>query len=143
MFDPSRDDVRRFFCETWRKRREGEILTPMEAIAADWILDHPETHPALEDPDAVARDYTPEQGKTNPFLHLSLHLAVSEQLSIDQPPGIRAAYDALAARLDDPHAAQHEIIDCLGETIWEAQRNRTEMDAAAYITRIRRRATRH
>jgi hypothetical protein len=143
MFDPSRDDVRRFFCETWRKRRDGAILTPMEAIAADWILDHPETHSALEDPEAVSRDYTPENGASNPFLHLSLHLAVSEQLSIDQPPGIRAAYDALASRLDDPHAAQHEIIDCLGETIWEAQRNRTEMDAAAYIARIRRRATRH
>ncbi|KKB64082.1 hypothetical protein WM40_08665 [Robbsia andropogonis] len=143
MFDPSRDDVRRFFCETWRKRRAGEILTPMEAIAADWILDHPETHPALEDPEAVSRDYTPENGAANPFLHLSLHLAVSEQLSIDQPPGIRAAYNALTSRLDDPHAAQHEIIDCLGETIWEAQRNRTEMDAAAYLQRIHRRASRH
>ncbi|MFP3616219.1 DUF1841 family protein, partial [Paraburkholderia sp. SIMBA_050] len=90
----SRDEVRRFFTETWRKQRAGEILTPLEAMAADWIVEHPEYHADLADADgAAARDYTPEEGRTNPFLHLSMHLAISKQLSIDQPPGIRAAHE--------------------------------------------------
>lgn len=142
MFNPSRDEVRQFFCETWRKHRDGAILTPLETIAADWIDEHPEYRETLDDPEqASAQQYTPEQGQSNPFLHLSMHLAISEQLAIDQPKGIRAAHDRLAARLGSAHEAQHQIIECLGETLWEAQRNGTEIDAAAYIERIRRRAT--
>jgi hypothetical protein len=144
MFNPSRDEVRRFFIDTWRKQRAGEILTPLEAIAADWIVEHPEYHDALADTEgsATAADYSPEQGQTNPFLHLSMHLAISEQLSIDQPPGIRAAHDRLAARLGSTHDAQHAIMECLGETIWEAQRNNTPPDSDAYLARIERRASR-
>lgn len=143
MFNPSRDEVRRFFIDTWRKQRAGEILTPLEAIAADWIVEHPEYHDNLADADGAAeRNYTPEEGRTNPFLHLSMHLAISEQLSIDQPPGIRAAHDKLAAKLDSTHEAQHAIMECLGETIWEAQRTGTPPDSDAYLQRILRRASR-
>jgi hypothetical protein len=143
MFNPSRDEVRSFFTETWRKQREGTILTPLEAIAADWIVEHPEYHHALADSEgATAQDYSPERGQTNPFLHLSMHLAISEQLSIDQPSGIRAAHDRLAARLGSPHDAQHAIMECLGETLWEAQRTGTPPDTDAYLQRIERRASR-
>jgi Domain of unknown function (DUF1841) len=143
MFNPSREEVRRFFTETWRKQRAGEILTPLEAMAADWILEHPEYHSALTDEAAAsATDYTPEGGRTNPFLHLSMHLAISEQLSIDQPPGIRAAEKRLVARLGSTHEAQHAIMECLGETIWEAQRNNAPLDSEAYLMRIQQRATR-
>jgi Domain of unknown function (DUF1841) len=143
MFNPSRDEVRLFFTDTWRKQRQGEILTPLEAIAADWIVEHPEYHADLTDSGAAqAQDYSPERGQTNPFLHLSMHLAITEQLSIDQPPGIRAAHERLAARLGSSHEAQHAIMDCLGETIWEAQRTGTPPDTDAYLQRIERRATR-
>jgi Domain of unknown function (DUF1841) len=143
MFNPSREEVRRFFTETWRKQRAGEILTPLESIAADWIVEHPEYHGELSgNLAASATDYSPEGGRTNPFLHLSMHLAISEQLSIDQPPGIRAANDRLVARLGSTHEAQHAIMECLGETIWEAQRNSTPLDSEAYLARIQRRATR-
>lgn len=142
MFNPSRDEVRRFFIDTWRKQRAGEILTPLEAIAADWIVEHPEYHAELADDATAAADYSPEAGRTNPFLHLSMHLAISEQLSIDQPPGIRAAHERLAARLGSMHEAQHAIMECLGETIWEAQRNNTPPDTEAYLARIERRASR-
>ncbi|MDQ7979321.1 DUF1841 family protein [Paraburkholderia sp. SARCC-3016] len=143
MFNPSREEVRRFFTDTWRKQRAGEILTPLESIAADWIVEHPEYHTDLGDPDAAnTQDYSPERGQTNPFLHLSMHLAISEQLSIDQPPGIRAAHDRLAARRGSTHDAQHEIMECLGETIWEAQRTNTPPDTDAYLQRIERRASR-
>jgi hypothetical protein len=142
MFNPSKEEVRQFFCETWRKQSHGEILTPLEAIAADWITEHPEYRDDLSDAEKAAeRDYTPEQGQSNPFLHLSMHLAISEQISIDQPPGIRTAHEKLAGRLGSTHEAHHQIMECLGETLWEAQRNRAPVDSAAYIERIQRRAT--
>lgn len=142
MFDPSQADVRRFFCECWRKHRATEPLTPLEAIALDWVLEHPEYHQDLADVQrALEADYQVEQGRTNPFLHLSMHLAIAEQLSIDQPPGIRGAHDALAARTGDPHAAAHEIMECLGEIVWRSQRDRLPPDSAAYIDCIRRRTS--
>lgn len=143
MFNPTRDEVRQFFTETWRKQRAGDILTPLESIAADWIVEHPEYHAELADPDARQQEYSPEHGKTNPFLHLSMHLAISEQLSIDQPPGIRAAHERLAARLGSTHEAQHAIMECLGQIIWEAQRNNTPPDTDAYLALIERRASRN
>jgi hypothetical protein len=142
MFNPSRDEVRRFFIETWRKERAGEVLTPLEAIAADWITQHPEYHEELSAADGAAREYPPEAGRSNPFLHLSMHLAISEQLSIDQPVGIRAAHERLAVRLDSAHEAQHAIMECLGETLWEAQRTGLPPDTDAYLQRILQRATR-
>jgi hypothetical protein len=141
MFTPSSDDVRRFFCEAFRKHRAGEVLTPMDAIAADWIAQHPEYHDELRDAEeAIARDYSVESGRTNPFLHLSMHLSISEQVSIDQPRGIKAAHDALAARIGE-HEAQHLIMECLGETIWASQRTGLPPDQDAYIDCIKRRAT--
>ncbi len=141
MFDPSQADVRRFFCETWRKHREAQPLTPLEAMALDRILEHPEYHADLASLEqALAADYGVDRGRTNPFLHLSMHLAVDEQLSIDQPPGIRAAFQALAARHGSAHAAAHDVMDCLGEVVWRAQRDRAPPDGAAYIDCVRRRA---
>jgi len=133
MFDPSRADVRRFFCETWRKHREKLPLSPLEAIALDVILQHPEYHDDLASIDeALAREYPPQAGRTNPFLHLSLHLAVAEQLQIDQPRGIRDAWQRLAARFGE-HEATHALIDCLAETVWRSQREGTAPDGEAYL----------
>jgi hypothetical protein len=142
MFNPSRDEVRQFFLEAWRKRRAGEILTPLESIAVDWIAEHPEYHDTLGNTEAQSRDYSPEAGHSNPFLHLSMHLAISEQLSIDQPPGIRAAHDKLAARLGSSHEAHHAMMECLGQTLWEAQRKQAPPDSDAYLACVLRRASR-
>jgi hypothetical protein len=139
MFNPSSDDVRRFFCEAFRKQRAGEILSPMDAIAADWITEHPEYADALTDVDAaLARDYSVEGGKTNPFLHLSMHLSIAEQVSVDQPRGIRDACNALTARLGQ-HDAHHQIMECLGEMIWNSQRAGLPPDADAYVECVRKR----
>lgn len=141
MFDPSRADVRRFFCETWRKHREQLPLSPLEAIALDAILLHPEYHADLASlDDALAREYPPEAGRTNPFLHLSLHLAVAEQLQVDQPPGIRAAYQRLLRSTGSPHEAAHALMECLGEVVWRAQRDAAPPDATAYLDCAARRA---
>ncbi len=140
MFNPSREQVRQFFCDAWRKHRQRLFLEGAEVVAADLIVEHPEYHALLENSAlALAQEFTPESGQMNPFLHLSLHLAVAEQISIDQPPGIRAAYQALRARLD-VHDAEHAILECLGEALWHAQRDGGAIDGVAYLDCVRRAA---
>ncbi len=143
MFAPSQNDVRRFFCATHAKRRDGAPLTPMEALAADWIAEHPEYHAELDDVDAaLAAVYEVEAGRTNPFLHLSMHLTITEQVSIDQPRGIRQAVELLAARRGSAHEAHHEVMECLGEMIWASQKSGLPPDGERYLECVRRRATR-
>jgi hypothetical protein len=143
MFQPSQLDVRRFFCETLRRERAREPLEPMQALAAPWIVEHPEYHADLSDLDAaLAADYPVEGGRTNPFLHLSMHLTISEQCSIDQPRGIRQAVELLAARRGSLHDAHHEAMECLGEMIWQSQRCGLPPDGQAYLDAVRRRAIR-
>jgi len=138
MFDPSRDEVRDTFFETWRKYRGGEPLDGIETLALEAILAHPEHHRLLSQPERYrATDYA---GELNPFLHLSLHVALAEQLSIDQPPGIAQRFSALLARTGEPHAAMHEAIECLAETVWRAQRDHAPPDAAAYLACLEKRA---
>src|SRR3990167_7352787 len=134
MFAPSQNDVRRFFCETHRKARDGMPLTPMETLAADWIAGHPEYHAELDDVDAaLAAVYEVEGGRSNPFLHLSMHLTITEQVSIDQPRGIKQAFELLAAKRGSAHEAQHEVMECLGEMIWASQRSGLPPDGERYL----------
>ncbi len=141
MFNPSRDEVRRFFRDLLTKKRDGAVLTPLEAIAGDWIEQHPEYLPALApvadgEPDA----YEPREGAPNPFLHLSMHLSIAEQLAIDQPPGIRAAVERLTRTTGSLHDAHHEAMECLGEMLWTAQRNAAPPDGESYVRCVERRA---
>jgi Domain of unknown function (DUF1841) len=143
MFQPSQHDVRRFFCETHARQRAAQPLTPMQTLAADWIAEHPELHPELDDLEAaLAAQYSVEGGRANPFLHLSMHLTISEQVAIDQPRGIRQAFELLRARLGSAHEAQHQVMECLGEMVWASQRSGQPPDGLAYLDCVRRRATR-
>ena len=143
MFTPSQQDVRRFFCEAFRKRQAGEILTPLEAIASDWIDQHEEYDKVLRDLDtALSADYSVEKGNSNPFLHLSMHLSISEQIAVDQPRGVRAASDVLTTKFNSQHEAHHEIMECLGEMIWHSQRSGLPPDGDAYIEALRKRISR-
>jgi hypothetical protein len=140
MFSPTRDEARKFVIDAWRKHRAGEPLSALEATAARLVGMHPEYHAIIESPALYAdRDYRPEHGDVNPFLHLSLHLAVAEQLAIDQPRGIVAHFERLRAARGDAHAALHDIVECLGEVMWQAQRLRTGPDAALYLDCLARR----
>lgn len=143
MFAPSQNDVRRFFCDALRKSREGGVMTPLETVAADWIAEHPEFHEDLSDVDAaLSAVFEVEGGRTNPFLHLSMHLSISEQISIDQPRGIKQAFELLAAKRGSAHEAHHEVMECLGQMMWESQRSGLPPDGEKYIDCVRRRATR-
>lgn len=141
LFGNSRESLRRGWLEAFKKSQTGALLTALETQLADLIREHPEYHAWLEHgDDALHADFSPESGRTNPFLHLSMHLSVSEQISIDQPPGIREAFMRLAAKRGSEHEAQHEIMDCLGEMLWTSQRNSLPPDGAAYVECVMRRS---
>jgi hypothetical protein len=143
MFQPSQNDVRRFFCGVYSREQARLPLEPMQAIAARWVAEHPEYRADLADEAAaLAAVYTVEDERTNPFLHLSMHLSIEEQVAIDQPTGIRQAVDLLAARRNSLHQAHHEVMDCLGEMIWASQRSGLPPDGELYLQAVRQRATR-
>jgi hypothetical protein len=134
----SREELRRRYVTAWQRRREGLPLEPLDAQIADVIALHPEYQAMLEHPDVLQGDFTVEQGRINPFLHMSLHLGIREQLATDRPAGIRAIHLALTRRLGDAHEAEHRMADVLAETLWEAQRAGRAPDEAAYLERLRR-----
>jgi hypothetical protein len=135
----SRADLRRLYTEAWRKHRAGQPLQPLEQQLASVIAEHPEYHAVLEASEAaVEAEFTPESGASNPFLHLGMHLALREQVATDRPAGIAAAHARLAQRLHSAHEAEHRMLEVLGETLWEAQRNGLPPDEGAYLERIER-----
>ena len=138
MFNPTRDQARDFLFEAWRKYRATELLTAMESMAVVVISEHPEYHLMLDDRDRYLqtyrdRDYPPEFGETNPFLHINMHVSIREQVSIDQPQGVKGYHLALSNKLGSALAAEHQMMDCLAEMIWHAQRHRTAPDAQIYL----------
>ena len=137
IFGQNRDELRQMYANAWQKRRDGEFLTPLESQIAAVIEMHPEYHGALSER-GITRDFSIEGGEINPFLHMGLHLGLRDQIATDRPPGIADIFAALAARLGDVHAAEHKMIDCLAETLWEAQRGAHPPDEAGYLERLRR-----
>lgn len=134
LFNPSRDEVRQFFFDAWAKFKQQSVLTDLEKMAVGIMHMHPEYHTILDHPEQyLEQAYYPEMGETNPFLHMSLHLSIQEQISINQPIGITQAYGKLCTRFQQEHEAQHALLECLAETIWLAQRNQTPLDAAHYL----------
>jgi len=134
MFAPSRDEARLFLFESWRKRCANELLTPLEDLTAQLIDKHPEYHALFSDPEKNQdKDFAPDGNVVNPFLHLMMHLTLEEQISIGQPHGIREQFTRLTEKYQSEHEAQHAMMDCLGEMIWQAQRNQTAPDAQVYL----------
>jgi hypothetical protein len=145
LYQPTQADVRRFFCAVYAKDNENIAMEAIETIASLWIEEHPEYHADLKDVDTALQGLQDvvgaDAGKTNPFLHLSMHLTISEQCSIDQPRGIRQAVELLTARLDSLHDAHHVVMECLGQMIWDAQQLKKAPDGQAYVEAVQRRAT--
>jgi Domain of unknown function (DUF1841) len=138
VFNPSQADVRRFFCQTYAKHLAQSILTPLENIAARWIVEHPEYHSDLTDEAAaIAKQYPPEGGQSNPFLHLAMHLSISEQVQADVPAGLKSAYGMALAKRGDPHQTHHAVMEVLGQVLWQAQRNQLTPDMDAFVEGIR------
>jgi hypothetical protein len=143
MFSPSQQDVRRFFCQVYAKKQLGTLVDPLEILAGEWVALHPEYHGVLaNEARALSVQFSGEDGQGNPFLHLSMHLSISEQCSIDQPRGIRQAVELLANKRHNLHDAHHEVMEALGTMLWESQRSGRPPDGQAYIDAVQRQATR-
>lgn len=141
MYGQNRGQLREVFFRAWRRYRERLPLEGVENIIVDVALRHPEYHGVLEHPERYQdRDYLPEAGATNPFLHLGMHVAIEEQLASDRPTGVRAHFTRLATKTGDAHAAQHVMLECLGEIMWQAQRDGTPPNEADYLACLSRAA---
>ena len=129
----SRDEVRQIYLDVWHKIQQRQLLEPMESIIADVIEGHPEYHALLADSDqAKQQEFTPEQGRTNPFLHMGMHIALREQTGADRPAGIQSIYHRLASARGR-HEAEHAMMECLGQSLWNAQRNNQIPDETEYL----------
>ena len=137
IFGQDRNELRQMYFDAWRKSKLGDLLSPLEAQIATVIEDHPEYQAMMND-EQLDQSFTPEGGETNPFLHMGLHLAVREQIATDRPPGIAALFNAILVKTGESHATEHKVIDCLAETLWEAQSSNAMPDEEAYLERIRR-----
>ena len=135
IFGQDRNELRRMYVDAWKKRRDRLPLTPLETQIADVVELHPEYHAELLGDD-LEKDYTPDRGQTNPFLHMGLHLGIREQIATNRPQGISRIYATLANRTGDEHTAEHRMIDCLAETLWEAQSQNLAPDEKAYLERL-------
>ena len=131
--------MRQVFYDAWQQAQQGVILDPATRMVADVVALHPEYHPLLTDPEAgLDRDYTPEQGEANPFLHMGMHIALNEQVSTNRPAGIVAVHQGLSRKLGDRHEAEHRMMECLGQALWQAQQAGGLPDEAAYLECLRR-----
>ncbi len=139
MFSGERDQMRQVFFEAWRKDQAGEVLQPLEQMVAGVVRQHPEYHALLNDPQAgMSRDFQPEQGESNPFLHMAMHIGLLEQISTDRPAGIGELYRRLCQRLGETHEAEHRMMECLAHMLWEAQSNNRMPDETAYLDCLRK-----
>ncbi|HFD79723.1 MAG TPA: DUF1841 family protein [Gammaproteobacteria bacterium] len=139
MFGQDRDQLRAFYCKAWAAHRQGEALEPLQAQIVRVMQQHPEYHALLERPEqALGREYLPESGDSNPFLHMGMHIAIQEQIDTDRPAGIRTLYRRLLLASGDRHELEHRLMECLAEMLWQAQRTGTPPDEQAYLACIRR-----
>lgn len=138
MFGNDRNEIRKAYYEAWRKHDAGEPLQPLEEMIVGVIALHPEYHALLENPDTSDKDWLPDGGETNPFLHMGMHIAIQEQLSTDRPAGIAGLYASIVQKIGDAHEADHKVMDCLGEMLWQAQRDNRMPDEQAYLNCLRK-----
>ena len=133
MFTDNRQQLRRFYQATWHKQQRGVTLQGLEQLVAQVIAQHPEYHLLLETEEALEQDFSAENGQTNPFLHMAMHITLAEQLGADRPDGIRTLHQQISHKTGDPHQAEHQMMECLGYVLWEAQQANTAPDEKVYL----------
>lgn len=134
MFGQDRNQLRQMYLDAWQKHQAGTLLSPLESLISEIIGMHPEYHALFEKGiETLDKDFMPESGESNPFMHMGMHIAIQEQLGTDRPAGIAIAHKKLLLRLQDPHEVEHQMMECLGQSLWEAQRNNTAPDETQYL----------
>jgi len=138
MFGQDRTELRQMFFTSWKKHQNKQLMEPLEAVVAKIIELHPEYHALLEDKETVDKDYMPEMGQTNPFLHMAMHISIQEQLSTKRPTGIDQLYQSMLQKNKDPHETEHLMMECLGKMLWEAQSQNRTPDENDYLGCLRK-----
>lgn len=133
MFGQNREQLRRFYLDTWQKRQAGTPLEGLELLVAQVVEQHPEYHAMLQDPEITDKDFAVDDGQTNPFLHMGMHITLGEQLGSDRPAGVRLLHQKITLKIGDAHNAEHKMMDCLGLILWEAQRDNRAPDEQAFL----------
>lgn len=133
MFGQDRTELRQMFFTAWKKHLTKQVMEPLEAVVAKIIELHPEYHSLLENQDTLDKDYTPEMGETNPFLHMAMHISIQEQLSTKRPTGIEQLHQSMLNKVKDPHETEHLMMECLGKMLWEAQSQNKMPDEGDYL----------
>ena len=133
MFGSNRNELRQVYLSCWQLKKNNLPMDPMQEVVANIVELHPEYHQLLEDQESVDRDFSAEMGETNPFLHMSMHIALHEQISTNRPVGINDCYQKLCLLHGGAHDAEHQMMECLGEALWNAQRNQTAPDETEYL----------
>jgi hypothetical protein len=133
MFGNNRNELRQVYLSCWQLKKNNLPMDPMQEVVANIVELHPEYHQLLEDQEVVDRDFSAEMGETNPFLHMSMHIALHEQISTNRPEGINDCYQKLCLLYGGAHDAEHQMMECLGESLWNAQRNQAAPDEAEYL----------
>lgn len=136
IFPGNRDALRGMYRDAWKKRQAGLPLSPLETQIADVVAEHPEYQAAVA-AENLGQDFTPADGQANPFLHMGLHLGLREQVATDRPAGIARLHRQILVRARDAHDAEHRMIECLAETLWEAQSANAAPDDRRYLERLR------
>ncbi|MCK5722614.1 MAG: DUF1841 family protein [Gammaproteobacteria bacterium] len=139
MFGQDRTELRQMFFTAWKKHQNKQLMEPLEAVVAKIIELHPEYHALLENQTAeLDKDYTPEMGQTNPFLHMAMHISIQEQLSTKRPTGIEQLHQSILKKNKDPHETEHLMIECLGKMLWEAQSQNRMPDENNYLSCLKK-----
>lgn len=138
MFGQDRTELRQMFFTSWKKHQNKQLMEPLEAVVAKIIELHPEYHALLEDKETLDKDYTPEMGQTNPFLHMAMHISIQEQLSTKRPTGIDQLYQSMLQKNKDPHETEHLMMECLGKMLWEAQSQNRMPDENDYLVCLKK-----
>ncbi len=134
MFSQDRSQLRKMFFDAWNKHQKDNTLSAMEQIIVNIINLHPEYHELLgNENDFIDKDYLPENGKTNPFLHMAMHISIHEQLATKRPQQITDLHQQLLTKIQDAHEVEHQMMECLGQMIWQAQRDNVMPDESHYI----------
>lgn len=138
MFGQNRQQLRQFYHDVWQKQTKNQSLSALEATVAQVINEHPEYHPIFNTDASLEREYFVEEGQTNPFLHMGLHISLHEQIATDRPTGIRSLYQQLMIKYGDAHATEHHMMECLTESLWLAQRNNQAPSESDYLMALQK-----
>lgn len=138
MFGQNRQQLRQMYHDVWQKKQANEPLSALEAMLAQVISEHPEYHKIFNNDASLQQEYFVEDGQTNPFLHMGLHISLHEQISTDRPVGIRKTYQQLQAKFGDSHETEHHMMECLTESLWLAQKNNLPPSESDYLTALQK-----